>query len=311
MTAANFPRLQVDLQGLRVKSTVREQEIADPSDFEKSEKNRAFDTALKHRHNLRAMNSSIQSHHESIVAMKVQVDIIKAELASFDIQDAIDMQLEDERHLTKAAASARSDREQNRLLNDNVIKDLNAEISRLEFQIINIKKEFDDDHKKDTIRQARTSLRELKTLKSLKVLGPYGRMRRQHWNSIRRATTYSISPTHNDQATDANAAETPSSEDMVIDGNHQCNHMTGLSPNDVSTFHATSCDDSHCCQKCSKHDAFASQCSECNLIVCEKCKADLEVLADYTLGLYRSYMMSCPQRADLGLFSLKGFGNMG
>lgn len=290
-------------------------EMMERSELDNAEKSRAIAMARRYQEKVLKMNSTIQNHNESIESFKVQIDIIKAQLESFDVQDAIDMQLEDERHLTKSATLARSEREEKRLWNESLMKELKAEILLRNTEITTCRKKFNEDHKKATINQARISLRHIKRLKDRKICSVYGMKRYHFWNSIRRTIAYNGSSTEEFEDTNANATEKPTSSTIASDEDHEshCNHAVGPKPFDKSAFEIIPHHLQLHCENCTTHGptgSFAAQthqCTECSLILCDTCRADLKVFENFTQRLTPEQMASRVQPADAGHFSLAAF----
>jgi hypothetical protein len=157
--------------------------------YAQASKDRARAANLVYQQRLKAMKTEVHSHITAITGLKFQLNIVKAELLSFDLQDAIDMQLEDERRLPATAVTARPERELKRTANENVIKDLTSEIEHFKSQISKAKANFETAHKSDCVRMAKLSLRDLQRLKNKKACAGHGEHKFKFWNAVRRATT--------------------------------------------------------------------------------------------------------------------------
>ena len=157
--------------------------------YAQASKDRAKAANLVYQQRLKALKTEVHSHTTALTGLKFQLDIVKAELVAFDLQDATDMQLEYERRLPAVAIAARADREAKRTANEAVAKALTAEIERLTSQIQRAKDKFDAHHKNDCARMARLSLRDLQQLKNKGAFAGRGEHKFKFWNAIRRAAT--------------------------------------------------------------------------------------------------------------------------
>jgi len=157
--------------------------------YAQASKDRARAANLVYQQRLKAMKTEVHSHTTAITGLKFQLSIVKAELVSLDMQDATDMQLEDERRLPAPAVTAHHERKLKRAANENVIQDLTSEIERLTSQIGKAKAKFETAHRSDCVRMARLSLRDLRQLKNNKAFARHGEHKFRFWNAVRRATT--------------------------------------------------------------------------------------------------------------------------
>jgi hypothetical protein len=172
--------------------------------YSNASKARARGAKILHQQRKKDLKVEIQAHESAIEAIKVQLDIIKtehkAEHLLFDMLDAIDMQLEDERRLPAPAAHARTDRNTKRAANTTLAKTMAAEITALTAKIDSAKAAFERQLRRATIVIARASLRELRALRAARARTPKGEHKMAFWNAIRRALVME---------------ETPEAEDVV------------------------------------------------------------------------------------------------
>jgi hypothetical protein len=177
-------QLQLEKDGEKfLTATILQKTFSDGAKARIAVANKAYQQKLK------AMKTKIKDHETSITGLQLQLDMVKAELISFDIQDAIDMQLEDERRLSESAISARLEREAKRTFKEDLVKTLSNEIADRTHKIDRLKTDFELYYKNDCKQEARIQLRVLKNLKANNVHGAHGDKKFRYWNSIRRATT--------------------------------------------------------------------------------------------------------------------------
>jgi hypothetical protein len=142
---------------------------------------------IVYQQRLKALKTEFHAHNASIAGLKLQLDMIRAELVSFDMQDAVDMQLEDERRLPAAAATARLERETTRAANEHVIAALSAELDALAAKMASAKTRFELHYKTDCQRVARAALRDLRLLQAKKAFAGHGEEKLAFWKAVRRA----------------------------------------------------------------------------------------------------------------------------
>ncbi len=147
-----------------------------------------------HQQRSKAMKSEIFAHQTAIDALGAQLSMTKAEHAAthllFDMQDAVDLQIEDERRcLPAAAAAARLERERQRAAHAATAAALHAEITRRTAQIDAARARFETALRQDCVRNARIALRELRLLRQRGASAARGEKRTAFWNAVRRALT--------------------------------------------------------------------------------------------------------------------------
>jgi hypothetical protein len=195
-------RLQLE-KDIQVSRTISTHQRA----YARASKDRAKAANQVYQQRLKALKTEVRAHNTAIAGLKLQMDIVKAEFVAFDMQDAADMQLEDERRLPAAAAAARLERETKRSANDTVAQALTAETERLTSRTASAKARFEAHHKRDCARAARLSLCDLQQLKSKGAFAGHGEHKFKFWNAIRRVATGASSSSSSRSAEDLKVFE--------------------------------------------------------------------------------------------------------
>jgi hypothetical protein len=165
--------------------------IAAQKSYSNASKARTRGAKILHQQRKTVLKVEIQAHESAIAAIKAQLDMIntehKAEHLQFDMLDALDMQLEDERRLPAPAAHARTERTTKRTANTALTTTMAAEITAHTAKIDSAKAAFERQLRRATIVITRASLRELRALRAAGARTPKGEHKMAFWNAIRRA----------------------------------------------------------------------------------------------------------------------------
>lgn len=192
--AADVVAQPLQLIALSISADAKAAIIAAQHRFSASSKARARGAKIFHQQRQGDLKNEILLHQSAIATLTVQLAIMRAQHAaehtSFDMLDAHDLQLEDERRLPASAVLARAERESKRLANGALVATMRAELDGLAAKIALAKSAFEAQVCRATVATARTSLRELRVLKAHKgAKVPKGEHKLAFWNAVRRALT--------------------------------------------------------------------------------------------------------------------------